>query len=195
MSKSLKELVKGKVKRTREEEAKEKRKLEQLENENALQYLAKYMQTRLELLMYIDNLGNFNSKGFHKNHDNYPDVWSRLGLKYDSFLECWKIPPYKGGKYTPAQLLARKYNAELKKARKEREQEIKSICKELAEKLKSGEFTIESVGLYHDAIAVKVDGNPGKYEYDGTVVNQFLKRRGLRLNNIKEGRIYIEIPD
>lgn len=188
MSKSLKESVKIQVRKTKREEEKRRKEQERLKDSEALCIVEKVMQGRLDKLEEVNRFPRVNEV-----YEIGTGRLKKLGFM-DGLSDCY-VPAYKGGKYTPVQLLARKYNAELKKARKKRKQEMQPICKELAEKLKSGQFTIESVGLYHNAIAVKVDGNPGKYDYDRTVVSQFLKRRGLQLNKIQEGRIYIEMPN
>lgn len=191
MSKSLKESVKIQVRKTKREKEKRRKEQERLKDSEALRKMENAMMSRLENLLAVDSI-----RGTGWTWEETQSL-KKLGFSYEPIFEesIFSVPSYEGGKYTPAQLLARKYNAELKKARKKRKQEMQPICKELAEKLKSRQFTIESVGLYHNAIAVKVDGNPGKYDYDRTVVSQFLKRRGLRLNRIEEGMIYIEMPD
>ena len=176
MSKSLKESVKIQVRKTKREEEKRRKEQERLKDSEAFRKMENAMMSRLENLLAVDSI-----RGTGWTWEETQSL-KKLGFSYEPIFEerIFSVPSY---------------NAELKKARKKRKQEMQPICKELAEKLKSGQFTIESVGLYHNAIAVKVDGNPGKYDYDRTVVSQFLKRRGLQLNKIQEGRIYIEMPN
>ena len=187
MSKSLKESVKIQVRKTKREKEKRRKEQERLKDSEALCIVEKVMQSRLDELEEVSRFPRVNEvykigAGRLKN----------LGFK-DGFSDCY-VPPYEGGKHTPAQLLVRTYQAKLSKARKVRAQEVREACKQVVKKLEEGQFVIE-YQMYPEVIRVQVDGDWGKYQFDKTVAEKFFERRKMSLRGVDKGDFFFDLPD
>lgn len=186
MSRTLKDKVRTQVKIKKRQKEDSERIAELRENCIALSAVERAMQSKLDALEEIDEIPNENEV-----YAISTQRLERLGfrLSYGFF----RVPLYQGGKYTPAQLLARTYKSKLDKARKVRAQEVREACKQVVKKLEEGQFSIR--GQFTEVFRVEVDGNCGQYKYDKMVAEEFFDRRKLSLLDVRDGYIFFNLPD
>lgn len=186
MSRTLKDKVRTQVRKAKKEEEKRRKEEERLQDSEALCIVEKVMQSRLDKLEEVNRFPRVNEV-----YEIGTGRLKKLGFM-DGFSDCY-VPAYQGGKYTPVQLLARKYQAKLSKARKVRAQEVREACKQVVKKLEEGQFSIR--GQFKKVIRVEVDGNCGQYKYDKMVAEEFFDRRKLSLLDVRDGYFFFNIPD
>lgn len=186
MSRTLKDKVRTQVRKAKKEEEKRRKEEERLQDSEALCIVEKVMQGRLDKLEEVNRFPRVNEV-----YEIGTGRLKKLGFM-DGFSDCY-VPAYKGGKYTPAQLLARKYQAKLDKARKVRAQEVRETCKQVVKKLEEGQFSIR--GQFTEVIRVEVGGNCGQYKYDKMVAEEFFDRRKLSLLDVRDGYFFFNLPD
>ena len=183
MSKSIKDKVLAQVKTMERELEIEKKAKEEEKNCRHLREVEKSMQINLARLQEVSKIDINQLIGLHLEINRLKE------LGFIVTLEAVIIPRYEGGKFSQAQLLARKYNAKLRKARKERNVFLKDICNQIMNKLETGRFYNCEDSLSSKEIRVIVYlehyRNWKKYDYDIYFVKDFLAKRNLELEQIR----------
>ena len=182
MSKSTKDKVLAQIKTMERELEIEKKAKGEEENRRHLREVEKSMQINLARLQEVSKMDINQLIGFHLEINRLKE----LGFIVTS--DAVIVPRYEGGKFSQAQLLARKYNAKLRKARKERNGFLKDICNQIMNQLATGQFYNCEDSLSSKEIRVVVYlldyRNWNEYDYDIHFVKDFLAKRNLELDKI-----------